>query len=116
MALPWLGMIAKNVPWAEIVKRTPEIIAASKNLLKKTRKPDSNSSEEGDGEIGEEKLRQRVESLEAHDQANARLITQIVEQMQGLTDGLEVLATRNRLLTWLVFGLVVALLIVIFKS
>lgn len=114
MALPWLAIIAKNIPWGEIVKRTPDIIAASRNLLEKTKKSGSEPTEEGDGETSEEKLRRRVESLEAQDQANARLIAQIVEQMLGLTDGLEVLAARNRLLTWLVAGLVLALLIVVF--
>lgn len=114
MALPWLAIIAKNVPWGEIVRRTPDIIAASRNLLEKTKKSDGEPTEAGDGETSEEQLRRRVESLEANDQVNARLIAQIVEQMQGLTDGLEVLAARNRLLTWLIAGFVIALLIVVF--
>jgi accessory gene regulator protein AgrB len=39
-----------------------------------------------------------LDTLEIHDQENAKLVEQIAEQLQDLTNGVEVVAARVRLL------------------
>lgn len=110
MAWSWVGLLARNVPWGELVRRTPDIISASRKLLDK-------SGEQGEaaGRVSDEapapdpkELEERIAALEARDAEQARLIAQMVEQLQGVTGGLEVLAARNRLLMWVIAALIVA--------
>jgi hypothetical protein len=109
MAWPWLAALARHVPWGELVRQTPDIIAASTRLLDKSRnrhRPGEPSAASGP-DPGQ--LEERIDQLEERDDEHARIIAQMVRQIQGLTEGLEVLAARNRLLMWVVGALVIAL-------
>lgn len=110
MAWPWLAIIARSVPWGELVKRTPDIIAASGKLLDKSKARGDGAAGLGYGVSDRNELSKRIQALEARDEAHAKIIAQMVEQMQGLASGLEVLAARNRLLLWFVAILAVVIL------
>ncbi len=107
MAWPWLAIIAKTVPWVELARRTPAIIAASRNLLNNTWEAAATQRAPHDAPDAQE-LNDRIAALEQRDEAQAKLVAQMVEQLQRITDGMEVLAVRNRLLIWLVGALAVA--------
>ena len=110
MAWPWHAIIAKTVPWAELARRTPAIIAASRNLLNNTWEAAATQRAPHDAPDAPDaqELNDRIAALEQRDEAQAKLVAQMVEQLQRITDGMEVLAVRNRLLLWLVGALAVA--------
>ena len=110
MAWPWLAIVARTVPWGELVRRTPDIIAASRKLLEKNKTPEAVETDTAHTETTDH-LRNRVDTLEARDEEHAKIIEQMAEQIQGLTVGLEVLAARNRLLIWVVGALAVVLVV-----
>lgn len=108
MAWPWLAIIAKNVPWVELARRAPAIVAKSRQLLDESRRqnvPAVTSDTPVDA------LRERIEALEARDAEHARLLAAIVDQLQGLTTAVEVLTARNRLLSGVTGALLAVLLI-----
>lgn len=106
MALPWWSIVARSVPWAEVVRRAPDIIAASSQLLDK-RRPGPRSAVPPD-EADERDLERRIASLEDSDQEHARVFAQLAKQTEDLSVGLSVLAARLRLLTWVVAAALVA--------
>ncbi len=115
MAWPWLKILLRNVPWGELVRRTPDIIEASGKLLDKGRprtQDDTQTNDEPDPQtVSVELLHDRIQQLESHSEAHAKVIAEMVVQLQGLTDALQVLAARNRLLLWVAAGLTVVLLL-----
>lgn len=112
MALPWLATLAKHVPWGELVRRTPDIIAASKRLLDKNSGGGSTDAKDIDAEASEEVLARRIAALENQQREQAELNPQVVEQIRGLTDVIEVLAARTRALMATVMTFAVVLFII----
>src|SRR5690606_22216407 len=112
MAWPWLAIIAKNVPWVELARRAPDIWAKSRALLEESRR--QGSSPAARGGATPEALRQRIEVLEQRDAEHARLLADMVEQLQGLTYVVQALRARNKLLSWLVAFSVLGLLALLF--
>ncbi len=106
MALPWWSIVARSVPWAEVVRRAPDIIAASSQLLDK-RRPGQRSAVPPD-EADERDLARRIANLEDSDQEHARVFAQLAKQTEDLSVGLSVLAARLRLLSWVVAAALVA--------
>lgn len=102
MALPWWSIVARSVPWAEVVRRAPDIIAASSQLLDKRRAPAGQRASVAPDEADEQDLERRITSLEDNDAEHARVFAQLAKQTQDLSVGLEVLAARLRLLAWVV--------------
>lgn len=113
MPWPWLAILAKNVPWGEVVRRTPDIIAASKRLLEK----DSNKLDEAQhvalnaSPPTVESLQQKLLQLEQTHVEHAKLLAQIVDQFDSMANGMEVFAARLRLLKWCLLLLSVAWLV-----
>lgn len=105
MALPWLTIVARSVPWAELVRRAPQIIAASSQLLDK-RNAAGQRAAEPPGEPDERDLQRRIAALEDRDAEHARVFEQLAQQTQDLSVGLEVVAARLRLLM-ILFGVAV---------
>jgi hypothetical protein len=102
MAWPWIALIAKNVPWMELARRAPAILARSRELLEEAKaRPPSAAASDGDA------LVRRLEALESRDAEHARLIGAMVDQLADLTEGMQVLTARNRLLAALVAVLLV---------
>ncbi|MEX2124754.1 MAG: hypothetical protein WD795_12745 [Woeseia sp.] len=115
MAWPWLAIVARTVPWTELVRRAPQIISASTELLEKrhtgTRPADRTPPDEAD----EREMERRIASLEERDAEHARVFEQLAEQTRDLSVGLQVVAARLRLLAWIVAAAVLlAVVAVIF--
>ena len=108
MAVPWLTVLVKTVPWVELARRSPEIIDASRKLLDRTRSVAERQSDPR--RATPEQLAERVQLLEQRDVEHARIVEQVVEQLQALTDALQVVETRTRRLTYLL-GFVVVFVI-----
>jgi hypothetical protein len=102
MAWPWITIIAKNVPWMELVRRAPEILARSRELLEESRRARPAVPDLPPGD-----LRHRIELLEERDAEHARIIAAMVEQIQGLTESVRILAARSRVLGWLLAAAVI---------
>ena len=102
MPWPWLALIVKNVPWGEVVRRTPDIIAASKRLLEKDKKEldEAQLATFSDEPPSMESLQKKLLQLEQTHIEHAKLLAQIVEQLPNVASGMEVLAARVRFLKW----------------
>jgi hypothetical protein len=98
MAWTWLSVAVKTIPWSTLIRRAPEIIEASATLLARRKGAQTAKRAAAETESQIETLRDRLDTLEIHDQENAKLVEQIAEQLQDLTNGVEVVAARVRLL------------------
>ena len=98
MAWTWLSVAAKTIPWSTLIRRAPEIIEASTTLLARRKGDQTAKRAAAETESQMDVLRERLDTLEIHDQENAKLVEQIAEQLQDLTNGVEVVAARVRLL------------------
>ena len=114
MAWPWLAVLLKNVPWVELVRRSPDILARSRELLEQSMRPRQGPPDVVDAPSAD--LVRRIEALEGRDAEHARIIAAMVEQLSGLTDAVQVLTARNKLLGTLVAFLVVAQVAMIFAA
>jgi hypothetical protein len=101
---PWLAIIARNIPWTELVRRAPDIIDGSKRLLDKGRPP-ANPLPGQTGSAVDLDIDRRLAALESRENAQAEVTAQIVAQLEDLTTGLAVLAARNRLLLYMAAAL-----------
>jgi len=98
MALPWLSIVARTVPWAELVRRAPQIIAASSQLLEKRHSTSGQRRAIPPDEADELDLERRIAALEERDAEHARVFEQLAQQTRDLSVGLQVVAARLRLL------------------
>jgi hypothetical protein len=110
MAAPWLALLVKTVPWVEIARRTPEIIEGSRRLLERSRSVAENQSRPRYQSA--EDMAARIRLLEQRDVEHAKIVEQVVEQLHGLTDALQVVEARTRRLTYMLVVLVAALAVV----
>ena len=110
MAWQWLGIVAKHVPWGEIVRRTPDILAAAAGLLERQKSLPERS--DGSTEIpAAPELESQLLALEARDREHAEVIEQMAAQLRELSIGMEVLAARIRLLAWMLAGVLIVTLL-----
>ncbi len=110
MAWPWLTIVARTIPWAELARNAPKIIAASSDLLAKRNAAARQEFRNPPDEADEIEMAARIRALEQRDAENARLIEQLARQVSDLSEAVQVLAARLRLLSWLfAAGAVVAL-------
>lgn len=109
MAWPWLAIIAKNVPWAELVRRAPDIIDRSRKLLKEStrQQPDVRT------DAGSADLTRRLDALEARDAEHARIIAPMGDQLSDLTDVVQVLQARSKFLGVVVVVLALAQIVML---
>ncbi len=99
MAWPWLTVAVKTIPWSTLVRRAPDIIDAAASLLasRKAGQAADRAAARAETQIGG--LQERIDNLEAKDQETAKVVNQIAEQTQDLTNGISVLAAKVRLLS-----------------
>lgn len=107
MAWPWLAIVARTIPWTELVRRAPQIISASTELLEKRKSGAGPDVTTPPDEADEIELAKRIHTLEERDAEHARVFEQLAKQSRDLSVGLQVLAARLRLLTWAVVAAVV---------
>jgi hypothetical protein len=70
------------IPWFQIVKLVPEIVALSKQLLQQTKAPRSTSAMP---------LEERVAELEANERKQAELVAGMAQQLAAMADGVTAL-------------------------
>ena len=116
MAWPWLAVVVKTVPWVELVRRAPDIIARSRELLEESKRPRQSDARSDDSARAD--LVRRIETLEGRDAEHARIIAAMVEQLSGLVEAVRVLRARNNLLAAAVvilFVVAIGLLIAVLR-
>lgn len=101
MAWPWLTIVARTIPWAELARNAPKIIAASSDLLAKRNAAAREEFRTPPDEADEIELARRIRALEQRDAENARIVEQLARQVSDLSEALQVLAARLRLATWI---------------
>ena len=113
MAWPWLAAAAKSIPWSTLIRRAPDIIDAAGSLLasRKAGEAARHAAARTESQLGE--LQERLASLEAHDQETAEVVNQIAQQTQDLTNGIEILAAKLRLVLLLVIATAVLAIVAI---
>lgn len=102
MAWPWLTIVARTIPWAELARNAPRIIAASQDLLAKRSAIAREELRTVPDEADEAELARRIRALERQNTEDARAIQQLAKDVSELREGMEVLAARLRLLGWAV--------------
>ena len=98
MAWPWLAIVARTIPWTELARRAPQIISASSDLLERRKAAARGEMRTPPDEADEIELERRIRSLEHRDVENVKAIEQLAEDMRELSEGVQVLAARLRLL------------------
>jgi ElaB/YqjD/DUF883 family membrane-anchored ribosome-binding protein len=99
MAWPWLAAAVKTIPWTTLVRRAPDIIDAAGSLMSSRKAGQAADHAAARTESQLDELKERLDSLESHDQETARVVNQIAEQTRDLTTGIGILAAKVRLLT-----------------
>jgi hypothetical protein len=115
MPWPWLTIVAKSIPWVELVRRAPQIISASSDLLEKRNAGVRPADRIPPDEADERALARRIATLEARDAEHAQVFEKLAEQSRDLSVGLQVLAARLRLLAFIVAaGILLGIAAVVF--
>ncbi|MGH8177653.1 MAG: hypothetical protein ACREV5_15455, partial [Steroidobacter sp.] len=70
------------VPWLQIVQLVPSIVEVSRELLKRTRRPTATTAS---APPSDDELALRIIALEENERRQAELVSQMAEQMAGLT-------------------------------
>ena len=112
MPWAWLGVAAKTIPWSTLIRRAPDIIDAAATLLA-SRKSGQTTGQGKQAESRVDLLESRIERLESTDRSTAEVVNQIAEQTRDLTEGIEILAAKVRLLSLLLVATAVLAVIAI---
>jgi hypothetical protein len=97
------------VPWLQIVQLVPSIVEVSRDLLKSARRmPAATNAAQLTQPQGEDALLARLQMLEENERRQAELISQMAQQLDGLTRAATAL---HRRVIWLTVGLAVTLLL-----
>jgi hypothetical protein len=78
-------------PWAVILKQAPMLLSAAESLLANSRRHAAASAA-----TDAQALRERLDAIEAHQQANAEIVKQLTEQVHALAQAAEAGARRVR--------------------
>nr|WP_245951521.1 hypothetical protein [Paracidovorax anthurii] len=93
----------KLVPWGEVIEATPQIVQAARRLLGASRRPAETAPGAPAAPSPEETaamLLERVQRLEAEQQASAQLIQSLAEQNALLVRTVETLRVQGQRLAW----------------
>jgi hypothetical protein len=91
------------VPWLQIVQLVPSIVEVSRELLKRTK----SSTPAAGAPQGDDELALRIIALEENERRQAELVSQMAEQLAGLTRAVTALHRRA---LWLSVGCAASLL------
>lgn len=98
------------IPWAQIMRWTPQLVSVSRELLHRSRRVERESKAITRVEDRSE-LQERIAQLESNERQQAELIEQMAEQQAALVKAVETLHDRQRLHSVLV-GLSVTLAVI----
>lgn len=97
------------IPWAQLVRYAPQIIAVSRELLQKSRRgtgtPSAGARSAEADTNSRDALAARIATLEDNERRQAELVESIAEQHAQLARAVVTLHNRQR---WLIGALVVA--------
>ncbi len=93
MAVGWMAVL-KLVPWVDVIAATPQLVQASKRLLKRAPK-DGPAAAQSDPDP-----QQRLALLEQEHHASTLLIAQLVAQNAQIVQAVEALRRRCQQLLW----------------
>jgi hypothetical protein len=79
-------------PWTIILKQAPMLISAAETLLASSRRSAAASAA-----TDAQAVRQRLEDIETHQQANAEVVRQLTEQVSALAQAAQATAERLRM-------------------
>lgn len=98
------------LPWKEIIKVLPALVGTATRLWEQTRAQPHAAPVDPQGDPRKQlaAMLQRLEAMEAAELAQADLVRQLTEQLQGVSTGLAELARRN---TWLTIATTAALVL-----
>jgi len=101
MPFPW-AVAAKAIPWTEVIAASPAIVKGAKELWSRMRsdpKPEApaQGAEAASPEARLDALSQIVLTLEARNETQTELITQLAEQQAQLVAALDRAQKRTRL-------------------
>ncbi len=95
-----------NLPWKEIIKVLPALIAAAKLLWDKTTsQPKSapiNPTDDPQKKLAA--IIERLQFLEESEASQANLVKQLLEQLQGISEGLTEISKRSNISLFLAIG------------
>ena len=127
MAIPWLAAL-QHVPWSQVIEHAPKVLAKAQEMLRRrgasaAGEPDTSGPGRSDlAESGLEPthLRQRIAGLEAQlavqrqqiDQ-QTQMLGELAEQSASLVAAVDVLRRRCRWLQLWLFGVSIALLLIV---
>ena len=92
------------VPWLQIVQLVPSIVEVSRELLKRTKRTPLAGPEAQPQNVDD--LLLRIATLEENERRQAELVSQIADQLAGLT---RAVTDLHRRVIWLSVALVVTL-------
>lgn len=87
------------VPWIQIVQLVPSIVEVSRELLKKSKRPQRNPQPGSGAESGREELLARIAALEDNERRQAELVSQMADQIAALSKAVTALHQRALWLT-----------------
>jgi len=113
--------VLANLPWKEILKVLPALVNAATNLWDKTKSQPKaapiNPTDEPQKQL--KAIIERLQYLEESEAAQANLIKQLLEQLQGVSAGLTEISKRSNMSLYLGFGAfavsIIALVIVVLR-
>lgn len=92
------------IPWARLIRYTPQLIAISRELLQKTQREPEPAVPARSGNVDEARLQARVAALEENERRQAELVERMAEQQADLARAVVTLHQRER---WLIAALAV---------
>ena len=116
-----ISVVATKIPWKEIRKAGPVLVAAARlliEMIKENRRKAENLDEGKSNDVSStvRQLATQVDALQATDTQQAEIIGQLAEQSKDLSNGLNVLAARVTLLLWLVGAAIVIAVLTLLKG
>ena len=101
------------VPWLQIVQLVPSIVDVSRELLKKSKRPEPDVPQSPGAAPSAEELRARIAALEENERRQAELVSKMAEQLADLS---KAATTLHRRALWLGVGCVVATVLALTAS
>ena len=97
------------VPWKEVIKAAPMLVAPARRLYESLRKRDDSAAGKATSEPDSlsafsaafDEMRSSLDALEASETTQAKLISQMAAQGEALSRGLRAVSARQTMLMWL---------------
>lgn len=103
MAVTAAASAATKIPWTQLIGLIPDVAKAAKGIWKqwdsKPKPPPIDPTATVTSQIAA--ISKRVQALEINETSQAKLVSEIADQLQGIATGLKETAARQTLIMWL---------------